>query len=412
MPVPTPRGAFASLQAGDPTVATVVLLVPGWTGSKEDFATLLPALAARGLRAVAIDPRGQLDTPGPDDPSAYTMAELVTDVRAVAQAVSDVPVHLVGHSFGGLVAAEVALVDPTLGSLTLLGSGPGTLPDEMRAGLETVRASVEQHGLARTWQALREHERAAGVPAPPADVEEWMRHRFLAGSATALLARTRHLLDAEDRTADLARRPVPVLVVAGQRDDRWPPAVQQAMAAAIGAPYREIPGAGHSPAVDDPAATAAPIASFVDRWPPPLPLLTTTLGAGSEQVPAIRRRLRECLRALPAAVVDDAELVLSELVTNALLHGAAPVSVQVGLRGPTVQVLVTDAGAPCLGTDTHRPDHGRGLGIVAALARRTGAWRDEQGCHVWAQLASSSGSSPAHGAAAGTAAAPSGQAAR
>ena len=412
VPVRTPRGTFASLQAGDAAVATVVLLVPGWTGSKEDFATLLPELASRGLRAVAVDPRGQFETPGPADPYAYTMPELVADVRAVAQAVSAAPVHLVGHSFGGLVAAEVALADPELSSLTLLGSGPGTLPDDQRAGLETARETLEEHGLARTWEALQRHERASGVPAPPPDVDEWLRRRFLAGSATALLARTRHLLDAPDRTDDLARRPVPVLVVAGEHDDRWPPAAQAAMAAAIGAPYREIPGAGHSPAVDDPAATAAQISAFVDRWPAPLRLSTTTLGAGSEQVPAVRRRVRECLQTLPAAVVDDTELVASELVTNALLHGTAPVSVDVTLRGSTVQVSVSDAGPRCLGTDTHRPHHGRGLAIVAALAQRTGGWQDPDGCHVWAQLASPSGSRPAHGAAAGTAAAPSGQAAR
>ncbi len=62
--VPTPDGPVAVLDAGD---GPAVLFVPGYTGTKEDFAPLLPLLAAAGLRAVAMDLPGQYETPGPDD---------------------------------------------------------------------------------------------------------------------------------------------------------------------------------------------------------------------------------------------------------------------------------------------------------------------------------------------------------
>ena len=57
-------------------------MVAGYTGSKEDFAPLLAPLSASGYRVVAIDQRGQYESPGPDDPSRYSVAELAEDVVA------------------------------------------------------------------------------------------------------------------------------------------------------------------------------------------------------------------------------------------------------------------------------------------------------------------------------------------
>ena len=120
-------GPLAALDTG-PGARGTVLLVAGYTGSKEDFAPLLMPLADAGLRAVAIDQRGQFESPGPEDPERYTVAELAADVAAVGRtlrAESAGPVHLLGHSFGGLVTRAAVLTEPALfDSLTLLGAGP------------------------------------------------------------------------------------------------------------------------------------------------------------------------------------------------------------------------------------------------------------------------------------------------
>ena len=56
--------------------------------------------------------------------------------------------------------------------------------------------------------------------------------------------------------AELARAGLPVHVVHGENDDAWPLDEQDRMARALGTTPRVIPGAGHSPAVDDPEALA------------------------------------------------------------------------------------------------------------------------------------------------------------
>ena len=55
---------------------------------------------------------------------------------------------------------------------------------------------------------------------------------------------------------------LPVLVVHGEDDDAWSPAVQADMAERLGAAYAVVPDAVHSPAVEQPEATAKALLAF------------------------------------------------------------------------------------------------------------------------------------------------------
>jgi pimeloyl-ACP methyl ester carboxylesterase len=65
-----------------------------------------------------------------------------------------------------------------------------------------------------------------------------------------------------DRVAELAATGVPVLVAHGVADDAWPPAVQEDMAHRLGARHEVIPGAIHSPAIENPPRTLAVLLDF------------------------------------------------------------------------------------------------------------------------------------------------------
>ncbi len=110
------------------------------------------------------------------------------------------------------------------------------------------------------------------------------------------------------------------------------------------------------------------------------------------------RRSRAAVRAELTAVLsdtaqtpflDDALLVISELVTNAVRAGSDPLTVATNLHKAELEIAVLDHGAgwPVLQPPEHGSDHGRGLAIIEAVARSWGTERRAAGKAVWAVLA-------------------------
>jgi pimeloyl-ACP methyl ester carboxylesterase len=238
------------------------LLVPGYTGSKEDFIAILQTLAHAGRRVVAIDLRGQYETPGPDDPDAYTCIALGEDVDAVAAAVGEgEPVHLLGHSFGGLVTRETVLNGVArLASYTLMSSGPSGIIGAREKAARVLLSELPEVGPEYLWTNRIEPEAiAAGVPD---DILAFLRKRLLANSTTGLMTMGEQVLSPGDRVDELPQAGVPILVLYGEDDDGWPPALQAEMAARLEAECVVVPGALHSPAVEAPETTAAALTRF------------------------------------------------------------------------------------------------------------------------------------------------------
>lgn len=84
--------------------------------------------------------------------------------------------------------------------------------------------------------------------------------------------------------------------------------------------------------------------------------------------------------------IDDVVLLTSELVTNALDHGAAPVTLDIYCDEGSLSIEVHDAGnrqPEVDGLACPTADRGRGLGVVAALADEWGVTRESTGKTVW-----------------------------
>jgi anti-sigma regulatory factor (Ser/Thr protein kinase) len=104
-----------------------------------------------------------------------------------------------------------------------------------------------------------------------------------------------------------------------------------------------------------------------------------------------RQHLRNWAAHLPDTAMDDALLLTSELVANAVRHGAPDIALQVSFDPPHITVAVIDGGheTPVIPT---RPIpasslNGRGLHLVDTVATRWGVSREhaDRTC-VWFQL--------------------------
>ncbi|WP_326688112.1 alpha/beta hydrolase [Streptomyces sp. NBC_01795] len=276
--------AVAGASADVPTA----LLLPGFTGSKEDFIGLLEPLARAGMRAVAVDGRGQFETGGPHDESAYAQPELARDVLAVARALgrdSDGeagaarPLHLMGHSLGGLIARAAVLLEPSaFASLTVMSSGPAAVGPSQRQRVDLLLSALPTRGLEAIWQLMRELDQSVGsageAPYSRAEAEEttaamdaFLRRRWLSNVPEQLMVTGRQLQTEPDRVGELAALSLPFHVVSGTADDAWPVPLLDEMALRLGARRTVVPDTGHSPNAERPQETAHALAAFW-RSPP------------------------------------------------------------------------------------------------------------------------------------------------
>ena len=96
------------------------------------------------------------------------------------------------------------------------------------------------------------------------------------------------------------------------------------------------------------------------------------------------------------SVTDTASLVVSELVTNALLHAGTGSELRLTRVGGSLLIGVIDAGggSPDVFDAQTEDEHGRGLVLISALSTAWGVDGDDDRKTVWAQVPIPSGSAP------------------
>ncbi len=118
--------------------------------------------------------------------------------------------------------------------------------------------------------------------------------------------------------------------------------------------------------------------------------LRATLSADPEQVAEARRLVAGYLRERGEDDGEVAVLLVSELVTNAILYGRAPLELRAHTEGSALRVEVRDqepASPPVLRGDVNLTEiGGRGLQLVDTLADRWGWSAEATGKVVWFEL--------------------------
>ena len=269
--LPGRYGPLAALLATADEPVGTVLLLPGYTGSKEDFGPILDPLAGAGMTAIAVDLPGQYESAGSSEEADYTPSRLGAAGAALVERFHrDGPVVLLGHSFGGLVARAAVVAGAPVTGLVLLCSGPsafryGERCDALLAGEPLMRA----HGREVAYR-LAAAEGQAVRKSPTPELAEFLRRRFVTSTAAGLLGMGAALRSEPDLLDDLARAlaatGTPVAVITGERDDGWPLPDQQEMAGRLGTDQVIISDAAHSPAVENPEGLLAVLLPLLAGW--------------------------------------------------------------------------------------------------------------------------------------------------
>jgi pimeloyl-ACP methyl ester carboxylesterase len=274
--LPSRHGPIAALSApaAGQSLGATALLLPGFTGSKEDFAPMIDPISDAGIEVIAVDLPGQYESNGPDDEGAYRPEALGA---AVAEVIGKLTadgrrVLLLGHSYGGLVARGAVLADAPIAGLTLMDSGPGELPPGYRRGaLDLAEPAVRKNGIAAAAHLRETLDAASPEWAEKSEaLKEFLRTRVLRSSVAALLGMGTVLRTEPDRVAKLSRTlrsiGAPSLVICGEADDAWSVASQRDMADRLDADFAVVPGAKHSPNTENPDALLGTLLPTWRSW--------------------------------------------------------------------------------------------------------------------------------------------------
>lgn len=235
-----------------------VLFINGTGSDLSQRPTVFEGPLVKRFDLIAYDHRGQGRSSGPDGP--YTMADYAADVVAVLDDAGVASCGVLGVSFGGMIAQELAIryperVDRLVLACTSSGGAGGSsfplheiadLPEEERLRL---MIGVNDTRLGPEWQAEHPDDARALI--------DLVRERGGTPNPLQLQARAGH--DTHDRLHLIA---APTLVAAGRYDGMAPLANSEALAAGIPGAVLQVFEGGHPFLIQDRAAFPA-LADFL-----------------------------------------------------------------------------------------------------------------------------------------------------
>jgi anti-sigma regulatory factor (Ser/Thr protein kinase) len=118
--------------------------------------------------------------------------------------------------------------------------------------------------------------------------------------------------------------------------------------------------------------------------------VSTRFPADLASIPEARRYVESLIEplGLPDTGADTVVLLVSELVTNAVVHAHTPFTVELACRGPRLHVGIADdsEAAPTLRDVDPSSPGGRGIRLLAELADDWGCDRRPSGKEVWFEI--------------------------
>jgi len=138
-----------------------LLVLHGGPGGPSDYLEPLEELADSGRPIIFYDQLGCGNSDQPNDPSLWRVELFLEELATVRQELGLDHIHLLGHSWGGMLAMEYALTQPVGLASLILASSPASIPQWI-AEANRLRKELPQD----VEETLRHHEEAATTTDP------------------------------------------------------------------------------------------------------------------------------------------------------------------------------------------------------------------------------------------------------
>ena len=240
-----------------PGGAPPLVMVHGLTGHRDDFVQRMSDL--RDLRVLAPDLRGHGGA-HPAGPESYDFDALVADLDAFLDVAGCDEVHLLGHSFGGMVTMRYALTRPErVVSMVLMGTAP-YCPDGYKTEVfEAAGAVARERGMPFLQSIVEKQWRENPEESGVGHTEKWAEHywahhkkRYCEMDPEAYGRLGVLMVEQESLVSRLGEIRCPVTVMVGDDDDEFR---RGSESLAVGLPNARtvfVPDAGHHPHMENP----------------------------------------------------------------------------------------------------------------------------------------------------------------
>ncbi len=272
---------YRSVGGGAQNELVPLLLLHGGPGAPHDYLNNLEALASEQRRVIFYDQLGCGRSDQPDDTSLWRVERFVSELATVRRALGLVRVHILGQSWGGMLAIEYALTQPQgLLSLVLSNTTP-SIPmwvaeaNRLRAQLPPeVNATLQRHEAAGTTDSQEYQEamqvyydrHVIRVPMP-----DYVKHTFenlskvyfyMNGPSEFHVVGPIKDWDRSDRLHEIH---VPTLIISGRYDESTPAINEVLQRGILGSEWVVLENSSHLSHVEEPELYMQTVNAFLAR---------------------------------------------------------------------------------------------------------------------------------------------------
>lgn len=263
--------------------AVPLLLLHGGPGGTHDYMEPMAELARGGRRVIFYDQLGCGNSPYPSDPDKWTVQLFVDEVAAVREALGLDRIHLLGQSWGGMLAFEYMLTRPEGIASLIICDSLSSVPlwiaeaDRLRTLLpEGVQETLLAHERAGTT-ASDEYEAACDVysdehvcrvrPYPDyvaRSFDQLPNEVYLTMWGPSEFFCTGSLRE-WDVTTRLGEIDVPTLIVSGRYDESTPLVSRTINQGIEGSEWEMLANSSHVPHVEEPERFLEVVGGWLER---------------------------------------------------------------------------------------------------------------------------------------------------